>query len=173
MTDINGERLQIIDGIRGLSLAGILMANMLIFQYGIWRKEEIHLYSPSKMDSVAYTFTKIFIEGSFMPIFAFLFGFGMIKMKQSLDRKALKYKRYFFRRFLFLLVVGFLHSTYLWEGDILFFLWVDGPVSSHICRPKEENITNPGKHLASSVLLARIREPARYACKSCSNRGIC
>ncbi len=126
MTDIKGERLQIIDGIRGLSLAGILMANMLIFQYGIWGKEEIHLYSPSKMDSVAYTFTKIFIEGSFMPIFAFLFGFGMIKMKQSLDRKNLKYKQYFFRRFLFLLVVGFLHSTYLWEGDILFFYGLMG-----------------------------------------------
>ncbi|MMZ60258.1 hypothetical protein D1872_223360 [compost metagenome] len=69
MTDIKGERLQIIDGIRGLSLAGILMANMLIFQYGIWGKEEIHLYSPSKMDSVAYTFTKIFIEGSYLSYF--------------------------------------------------------------------------------------------------------
>lgn len=126
MTDIKGERLQVIDGIRGLSLVGILMANMLIFQYGIWGKDEIQLYSPSKMDSAAYIFTKIFIEGSFMPIFTFLFGFGMIKMKQSLDRKNLKYKRYFFRRFLFLLVVGSLHSAYLWEGDILFFYGLMG-----------------------------------------------
>lgn len=126
MTDIKDQRLRIIDGIRGLSLAGILMANMLIFQYGMWGKEKIHFYSPSHMDSIAYSFTKIFIEGSFMPVFSFLFGFGMMKMKQSLDRNNQKYKRHFFRRFLFLAVVGFLHSTFLWEGDILFFYGLMG-----------------------------------------------
>ncbi len=126
MTEVKGDRLPIIDGIRGVSLAGILLANMLIFQYGIWGKDNFQLYSPSHMDSIAYRFTKIFIEGSFMPIFAFLFGFGMMKMKQSLDRKNQKDKRHFFRRFLFLAVVGFLHSRYLWEGDILFFYGLMG-----------------------------------------------
>lgn len=34
-------RVQAIDGIRGLSLLGILLSNLLIFQYGMWGKDEI------------------------------------------------------------------------------------------------------------------------------------
>jgi uncharacterized protein len=116
----NRQRLAVVDGIRGCSLLGILLANMLIFQYGIWGKDELHLYAPSAVDVGAYALTKIFVEGSFLPIFAFLFGFGLIKMKESLQEKGLPYRRYFVRRFLFLMLAGFLHSTYLWEGDILF-----------------------------------------------------
>ncbi len=117
---IRGERIQTIDGIRGLSLFGILLANLLIFQYGIWGKDEIHFYSLSALDHGAYLFIKIFIEGSFMPIFTFLFGYSMIMVKESIERKGLGVKRHIVRRAIFLLIVGFLHGTYLWEGDILF-----------------------------------------------------
>ncbi|WP_144028540.1 DUF418 domain-containing protein [Paenibacillus ferrarius] len=115
------NRLCIIDSMRGFSLLGILLANMLIFQYGIWGKDEIALYSLSQADSAARTLLHIFVEGSFMPIFTFLFGFGMIKMKESLETKGLKPKRYLARRFLLLFAAGIVHGTYLWEGDILGF----------------------------------------------------
>ena len=35
------NRINSIDGIRGFSLFGILLANLLIFQYGMWGKDEI------------------------------------------------------------------------------------------------------------------------------------
>ncbi|MFA9560306.1 DUF418 domain-containing protein [Evansella sp. AB-rgal1] len=113
------ERIQLIDSIRGLSLLGILIANMLIFQYGMYGKDEI-TFPLSSFDSTFHTLLKISVEGSFMPIFAFLFGFGLIKMKENLELNQIGVKRTFFRRFLFLVVLGFLHGTYLWEGDILF-----------------------------------------------------
>ncbi|MCH1625031.1 DUF418 domain-containing protein [Ferdinandcohnia quinoae] len=113
------KRITAVDGMRGLSLFGILVANMLIFQYGMWGKEEMDFYSPSQTDIFSHEFLKIFVEGSFMPIFTFLFGYGMIKMRQNLQSKGKKVKRHFFRRFLFLFGIGILHSTYLWEGDIL------------------------------------------------------
>ncbi|MDX8367018.1 DUF418 domain-containing protein [Cytobacillus sp. IB215665] len=113
------NRVNMIDGIRGFSLFGILMANLLIFQYGLFGKDEISLLSLSATDLFAYKLIKIFIEGSFMPIFTFLFGYGMIKMKESLERKELKVKRHFVRRFIFLGAIGLVHSTLLWEGDIL------------------------------------------------------
>ena len=115
-----------IDAMRGASLFGILLANMLIFQYGIWGKDEISFYSLSQANHTAYDVIKIAIEGSFMPIFTFLFGFSLVKMKEKLEGKALKYKRYFVRRFLALLLLGILHSTYLWEGDILTFYGMMG-----------------------------------------------
>ncbi|MCM3444706.1 DUF418 domain-containing protein [Metabacillus halosaccharovorans] len=120
------NRIDMIDAMRGASLFGILLANMLIFQYGIWGKDEINFYSLSQANHTAYHVIKIAIEGSFMPIFTFLFGYSMVKMKEKLEGKALKYKRYFVRRFLALLLLGILHGTYLWEGDILTFYGMMG-----------------------------------------------
>ncbi|QTD39982.1 DUF418 domain-containing protein [Sporosarcina sp. Te-1] len=120
---MNQKRVHLIDGMRGLSLFGILLANLLIFQYGMWGKEELHL---SGINEGAFHFTKVFIEGSFMPIFTFLFGYSMVKMAEGLRQRDLKVKRYFARRFLLLAVIGWAHGTFLWEGDILFFYGLMG-----------------------------------------------
>ncbi|WP_102273139.1 DUF418 domain-containing protein [Cytobacillus massiliigabonensis] len=114
------QRLAMIDGIRGFSLIGILMANMLIFQYGIWGMDELQHFKLFTGDEAANIWLKVFVEGSFMPIFMFLFGYSMIKMKEKLEENGGKVKRHFARRFFLLIVLGLLHSTFVWEGDILF-----------------------------------------------------
>lgn len=114
------QRLGIIDGIRGFSLIGILMANMLIFQYGMWGKDELKHFKLFTGDEAANIWLKVFVEGSFMPIFMFLFGYSMIKMKDKLEENGGKVKRHFARRFFLLIILGLLHSTFVWEGDILF-----------------------------------------------------
>ncbi|TKI56764.1 DUF418 domain-containing protein [Brevibacillus antibioticus] len=124
--ELKQNRVRIIDGLRGFSLVGILMANMLIFQYGIWGSQEMDLYALPDYEMTVYKLVKIFVEGSFMPIFAFMFGFGMIKMQQSLAAKGLRQKRYLTRRFLMLIGLGLLHSYFLWEGDILGFYGMTG-----------------------------------------------
>lgn len=108
------------DAIRGFSLLGILMANMLIFQYGMFGKDELSLFNPSSWDLIGLDMLKIFVEGSFMPIFTFLFGYSMIKMKESMNAKGLKYGRNVIRRSILLMALGFVHSL-LWDGDILLF----------------------------------------------------
>lgn len=122
----SGTRIQVIDGIRGFSLIGILMANMLIFQFGIWGKELLPLYSLPIIEEKAFQVIKIVFESSFIPIFTFLFGYGMIKMKESLERKDLKVKRHFARRSFLLLIFGLLHGAFLWEGDILLYYGING-----------------------------------------------
>lgn len=114
------QRLGIIDGIRGFSLIGILMANILIFQYGIWGMNELEHFKLFAGDEAANVWVKVFVEGSFMPIFMFLFGYSMIKMKEKLEENGGKVKRHLARRFFLLIVLGLLHSTFVWEGDILF-----------------------------------------------------
>lgn len=42
--NIKTERISLIDGLRGFSLFGILLANLLIFQYGIYGKDEIAFF---------------------------------------------------------------------------------------------------------------------------------
>jgi uncharacterized protein len=99
---------------------------MLIFQYGMHGKDLLHLFHVTTVESTAHKFVQLLVEGSFMPIFTFVFGFGMIKMKESLNAKNRKAGLPLLRRFALLGVIGFLHSTFLWEGDILLYYGMIG-----------------------------------------------
>src|SRR5699024_12776925 len=83
-------RIKSADAIRGFSLFGILMANLLIFQFGLSGKEHIEYYQMSPVNYGFYQFVKVVFEGSFMPIFAILFGFSMDKLFQSMIKKDMK-----------------------------------------------------------------------------------
>ncbi|MFD0589625.1 DUF418 domain-containing protein [Paenibacillus sp. GCM10027627] len=122
----SSNRQQIVDTIRGISLLGILLSNMLIFQFGMLGKDELELFQLSAFEKGMHVFVKIVIESSFMPIFTFLFGFGLYKMMESLENKGLKFRRILSRRYLLLLGLGFLHSHFIWEGDILLFYGLMG-----------------------------------------------
>ncbi len=114
------QRIRVADALRGLSLAGIFLANLLIFQYGLSGKEYIEFYHLNTVNTGAFHFIKIFIEGSFMPIFAILFGFSLDKMYQSMKRKNIKRPRIkLYRRAFLLFVIGTIHTIWIWEGDIL------------------------------------------------------
>lgn len=117
--ETNQKRVNTIDGIRGLSLFGILLANLLIFQYGIYGKDEITYFNLSSINTFFYYVIKLFIEGAFMPIFTFIFGYSLILMRNSLERNELRIKWHLFRRFIVLSVFGVFHGVFIWEGDIL------------------------------------------------------
>jgi len=124
---MNGQnRIDVLDGLRGFSLLGILLANLLIFQYGFWGKDYIDYFELSLIDKWVYSLIKIAVEGSFMPIFAFLFGYSLMMMRNKLKADQLRVKWYLFRRFFVLGVLGILHSIFLWEGDILFLYGMMG-----------------------------------------------
>ncbi|MFZ4453664.1 DUF418 domain-containing protein [Salibacterium aidingense] len=114
------NRIDVVDGLRGWALLGILMANLLIFQYGLIGKDHISFYHLSPLDETSYHVVKIFVESSFLPIFTFIFGYALVLMSDSLKQEQRRVKWHLFRRFLVLLVLGILHSSFLWEGDILF-----------------------------------------------------
>ena len=134
------KRVDTIDGLRGFSLIGILIANLLIFQYGMFGKDKMENFQLSAMDDVAYVWTKIFVESSFMPIFMFLFGYSMVLLKHKLERNGKKVKSHFIRRFLLLIVFGILHATFIWEGDILFTYGLMGFVMLIFLNRKKKTI---------------------------------
>ncbi|MGE7919051.1 DUF418 domain-containing protein [Viridibacillus sp. NPDC093762] len=115
------QRVRLVDSLRGFSLFGILLANLLIFQYGMFGKDLISFYNLSDFNFGSYKFIQVFVEGTFMPIFTFLFGYSLIKLVESIREKGRKSRWFLVRRFLMLLTLGLLHSTYIWEGDILAF----------------------------------------------------
>ncbi|MGP4073214.1 DUF418 domain-containing protein [Piscibacillus sp. B03] len=123
---MNQNRISLIDAIRGFSLFGILLANLLIFQYGIYGKDELDYYSVNGIDLFTNYLIEIFIEGSFMPIFTFIFGYSIVLMIDKLRSNGLPIKRYLGRRFIGLIMIGGLHFYFLWEGDILLSYGVIG-----------------------------------------------
>ena len=111
------KRIEVIDALRGFSLLGILIANMLYFQYGGITKGEI---APSTWwDQAAYYFTKIVVEASVYPIFGFLFGYGLILFVRSFEKREMSAKGPLWRRAIGLVLLGAVHITFVWDGDIL------------------------------------------------------
>ena len=111
------KRIEVIDALRGFSLLGILIANILYFQYGSLTMDTINLNS--WWNKGAYYFTKIFVEGSFYPIFGFLFGYGLILFVQALENREEGVKGPLWRRAIGLVVLGAVHTSLVWDGDIL------------------------------------------------------
>ena len=98
-------------------MLGILIANMLSFQYANVTLEAVG--PDTWWDKGAFYFTKIVVEGSFYPIFGFLFGYGIILFVRSLENRELKMRGPLWRRAIGLMVLGILHIVFVWDGDIL------------------------------------------------------
>jgi uncharacterized protein len=116
-----GERIVALDMMRGLALLGILIANSLHFQYGLFVISDIHqLYPFGFIDRITEGFIIVFAQASFYTLFSFLFGYGMAFLKERLEQRNLRFGVIYFRRTAILLIVGYLHGLFIWDGDILF-----------------------------------------------------
>ncbi|MGN7479402.1 DUF418 domain-containing protein [Solibacillus silvestris] len=111
------KRIEALDALRGFSLLGILIANMLYFQYGDMTLNTIE--PTTWWDNAAFYFTKIFVEASSYPIFGFLFGYGVILFVRALENRDLKTRGPLWRRAIGLIILGSLHIAFVWDGDIL------------------------------------------------------
>jgi uncharacterized protein len=112
------ERILSLDVIRGFSLLGIFIINMISFhspflyidQYTWWK-------APG--DQLVFPWIDILVQSSFYPLFAMLFGYGLaIQQERSIERGANFYPLAV-RRLLVLLLIGCVHAFLIWSGDIL------------------------------------------------------
>ncbi|HEX8737168.1 MAG TPA: DUF418 domain-containing protein [Pyrinomonadaceae bacterium] len=112
------ERIDIVDVLRGLAVAGILIGNMQWFS-GYGMMPEALAAQGALADRITHFLVHFFVEGKFYSIFSFLFGFGFAlqigRAQERGDRKASLFKR----RLFWLLVIGLMHAFLLWAGDIL------------------------------------------------------
>jgi uncharacterized protein len=74
------------------------------------------------IDLHTWTFTHLLFDQKFMTIFSMLFGAGLVLM----GRRAVRFAGVYYRRILWLMLIGLLHGYLLWMGDILFFYAVCG-----------------------------------------------
>lgn len=113
-----GDRIALVDVLRGLAVGGILIGNLQWFSGYGWLPPSLASLNPAT-DQLARFLVHAFVEGKFYSIFSFLFGFGFaLQIARSAgrgDTKALIFKR----RLKWLFVIGATHAFLLWSGDIL------------------------------------------------------
>src|SRR5690625_408532 len=118
------ERIEHIDTIRGVAILGILLVNMAHFSYPdlylmIIGNDNFFINNWSNIDHVTKFLLDTFVQMKFITMFSFLFGFGMILMKDRIEAKELSFKLVYSRRLFVLLFFGCIHAFFIWDGDIL------------------------------------------------------
>ncbi|CAM3657679.1 DUF418 domain-containing protein [Mesobacillus zeae] len=122
---IDGGRVVSIDMMRGFSLLGILLVNMMSFHTPILYIDGQKWWE-SGLDKAVYFFIDVFVQGSFYPLFAFVFGYSLTIMMERSGAKGMAFYPVALRRFSVMLMLGALHVVLVWHGDILFTYAVCG-----------------------------------------------
>lgn len=108
-----------LDILRGIALLGIVIANMIHFSTPYLYVDPHSFYS-SPVDALTYKWVDILIEGSFYPIFALLFGYGINMQYEKSQTNNKDFIKTSLKRYAILMVVGLFHALFIWSGDILF-----------------------------------------------------
>lgn len=113
------HRIEALDLLRGFALLGILIANMLLFHTPYFFIEPVSYFTNSG-DFEAFKWISILVQGSFYPIFAFLFGYGLNMQYEKAQRQNIPFAGTMAKRLLILAVFGIVHALFVWSGDVLF-----------------------------------------------------
>ena len=116
----NPERLPTLDILRGFALMGILIMNMPGFSYSGYTEADGSFHWPGAADQLAEQVRDALFSGKFNSMFSLLFGIGFtIQYTRMQQQDPLHATGLYVRRLLVLLVIGLLHATLLWTGDVL------------------------------------------------------
>ena len=121
------ERVDSVDTLRGFSLLGILAMNIYAFAMPFAAYSNPPVYGGSTgINYATWVFTNLFFDQKFMTLFSMLFGAGIVLMSQRAAARGSAIGWLFYRRELWLLLIGLAHGYLLWFGDILFHYAVCG-----------------------------------------------
>ena len=114
------ERIESIDVLRGFALLGILIMNITSFAMPSMAYFSPVVYDINTLNHVIYSLTHIIADQKFMAIFSMLFGASTILFINSVKIRGKRPLLLYYSRNFWLLIIGWIHSSYLWYGDILF-----------------------------------------------------
>lgn len=124
---VDAERIGSLDVLRGVAILGILVMNIYAFAMPFPAYANPLLMGGTEWHNMAtWYFTHVFFDQKFLSIFAMLFGAGIILMTGRAEAKGARFGRIFYRRQLWLVLIGALHAYFLWMGDILFMYAMAG-----------------------------------------------
>jgi len=114
------NRINSIDILRGFALLGILIMNISSFAMPSMAYFSPFVYDINFLNHIVYSITHIIADQKFMAIFSMLFGASTLLFINSVKKRKKCPFLLFYSRNFWLLIFGWIHSTYLWYGDVLF-----------------------------------------------------
>jgi uncharacterized protein len=123
----SSPRLANLDVLRGIAIFGIFMVNIQMmampFEYAV----NPH-YAEGAGDVWAWAIVRTLFESNFVAIFSMLFGAGLVLQMNSAAKRGVAFEGQYLRRLAIMMIMGLVHGTLLFEGDILFLYSVVGLV---------------------------------------------
>ncbi|MFE1245563.1 DUF418 domain-containing protein [Fictibacillus sp. NPDC058756] len=114
------QRIESLDILRGIAIFGILLVNMKSFSGPDSPIRALsYEYFNQPYDIWTNVLLEFFVQGNFITMFSFLFGFGMILMSERAKANNRSFLPVFLRRQFVLLLFGAVHVLFFWYGDIL------------------------------------------------------
>jgi uncharacterized protein len=109
-----------VDVLRGFALLGILAMNIVAFGWpGIVYGNPMSGGGFEGLDRGIWYVNHLFFEMKMMTTFSMLFGAGLVLMDQRAEARGARIRGVYYRRVLWLLVIGLVHAYLVWSGDIL------------------------------------------------------
>lgn len=116
------SRFDSVDLIRGVAVCGILLMNIVSFGMPTAAYLNPQAYQGElAANHLVYAITHVFADQKFMGLFSLLFGGSVMLFIDKLKASGLLSMGFYYSRTIWLLVFGFLHGLFLWEGDILLY----------------------------------------------------
>lgn len=116
-----GERIPSLDILRGVAILGILVMNIYAFAMPLVAYSNPLAMGGTEAHNLGtWFFTHFFFDQKFLGIFAMLFGAGVVMIADRAEKRGAKPARVYYRRQLWLLMIGAMHGYLIWFGDILF-----------------------------------------------------
>ncbi|MEQ4575752.1 MAG: DUF418 domain-containing protein [Gammaproteobacteria bacterium] len=114
-----GERIALLDVLRGFALLGILLMNIEAFvgplNAALTGVDPALAGADRWADALVY----VLVQGKFYTLFSLLFGMGFAVMAQRAGQAGRPFAGFYVRRSLGLLAIGLLHALLVWSGDVL------------------------------------------------------
>lgn len=113
------ERIAVVDIARGFALLGILLVNVQFFIAPSTIPAMRDPWFQTTAGQIIETLIRWLCEQKFYTLFSFLFGVGFALQSRSAARRGANFASIYRRRLWTLLLIGLLHVSLVWYGDIL------------------------------------------------------
>ncbi len=143
------KRHVILDALRGFAILGICLANFP--EFSLWTFSDPAGWTAT--DKITRAIQTFLVDGKFYTLFSLLFGMGFSIQLENAGQKT----RTFYRRMVFLFLIGLCHLLFLWSGDILMLYAVMGMLLPLFKRlPTRKILIWGGFFLALPVICAAV-----------------
>ena len=113
------NRIPTLDTLRGISLFGILLVNIIAFYVPMPYVMDMSNWFTEAKDIILYQYIEIYVQSSFYPLFSILFGYGLAMQYRKATEQQARFYPFATKRLVILFIIGMLHAYLIWWGDIL------------------------------------------------------